>query len=219
MLEFFSPYIASILTIASLHFILVVMPGGDFAMTVRNSLLYSRTCGFMVACGISCGMFMHATYTILGIGLLIKSIPWLFYLLRFAGASYLCYVGVSSIVKKSDMKSMVSQKGRHDPQHNIWESFRNGFISNALNPMVILGLLGILGDHLEPTTPKAILAFYGFEIVIIPFLWFSFVAFCFSNSSIRNAFMRLGHTLDVIMGSALVGFAFKSYYEIVKDLI
>ena len=73
----------------------VISPGADFAMVTRTSLLRSRSAGLWVALGIGCGVLVHVGYTLLGLGVLLQSLPWLFTLLKWAGAAYLVWLGIS----------------------------------------------------------------------------------------------------------------------------
>jgi threonine/homoserine/homoserine lactone efflux protein len=73
----------------------VISPGADFAMVTRTSLMESRRAGLWVALGIGCGVLIHVAYTLLGLGMVLQRLPWLFNLLKYAGAAYLVWLGIS----------------------------------------------------------------------------------------------------------------------------
>lgn len=72
----------------------VISPGADFALVTRTSLMESRRAGLWVALGIGSGVLIHVAYTLLGLGLVLQRLPWLFDLLRYAGAAYLVWLGI-----------------------------------------------------------------------------------------------------------------------------
>ena len=77
----------------------VISPGADFAMVTRTSLLESRRAGLWVALGIGCGVLVHVAYTLLGLGVLLQRLPWLFTLLKWAGAAYLIWLGIQPVAR------------------------------------------------------------------------------------------------------------------------
>lgn len=77
------------LTVFSLGLIAVISPGPDFALTLRNSLAYSRQAGICTAMGITVGHIVHATYCLVGIGAIISRSILLFNIIKWLGAAYL----------------------------------------------------------------------------------------------------------------------------------
>src|SRR3990167_823924 len=69
-------YLSSILSLVGLVMIALISPGPDFAIVVRNSLIYSRKTGLFTALGIALGILVHVSYTLLGLGLVIAKNPW-----------------------------------------------------------------------------------------------------------------------------------------------
>lgn len=62
---------ANWLTVFSLGMVAVMSPGPDFALTLRNSLVYTRKTGIYTALGITVGNIVHVTYCLIGIGAII----------------------------------------------------------------------------------------------------------------------------------------------------
>jgi threonine/homoserine/homoserine lactone efflux protein len=73
-------------------------PGPDFAMVVRNAILYSRRAACFTALGIGAGLGVHTLYSVLGLAVVIAGSATLFGVIKYAGAAYLCYLGVRSIM-------------------------------------------------------------------------------------------------------------------------
>ena len=216
-----SAYLASFLAIASIHLAAVMSPGPDVTLTIRNSLLYSRKVGLAGALGTTTGIFIHLTYTVFGIGYLVVNMPWLMNTIRVGGAIYLLYLGYQSFAK-SGADSGQSQTDEFDkdkvegPALSPFKAYRIGVINNLLNPMVILLFIGILSAYITPTTPPVVQGLYGLMMITLTFTWFSFVALFFSIDKIRLQFLKMGHWLERIAGSALILFGLKVAYLTAK---
>eukprot|EP00952_Eustigmatos_sp_NYUAD-ZCMA_P007681 32406-Eustigmatos_ZCMA.PRE.1 len=87
-------YLGEFLALAAIHFLAVVAPGPDFAVTIRQSVLYGRRLGIATAVGIGAGISVHVIYTLLGVGALMHTTPWLLSAAELVGGAYLLYLGV-----------------------------------------------------------------------------------------------------------------------------
>lgn len=59
-------YLREFLALAAIHFLAVVAPGPDFAVTIRQSVRFGRHAGIGTAVGIGAGISVHVIYTLLG---------------------------------------------------------------------------------------------------------------------------------------------------------
>src|SRR5690242_773964 len=90
------------LAITLLIVLAAISPGPDFALVVKNSLAYKRTAGIYTALGVSCSLGIHATYSILGLAIIISKSLLLFSLIKYLGAAYLIYIGAQSLLAKRE---------------------------------------------------------------------------------------------------------------------
>lgn len=212
-----STYLASFLAIASIHLAAVMSPGPDVTLTIRNSLLHSRKVGMAGALGTTTGIFIHLAYTIFGIGYLVVNMPWLMNTIRVAGAVYLLFLGYQSFKASAQSPTDDFDKDKlSGPKLSPWKAYRVGVINNLLNPMVILLFIGILSAYITPETPTVIQGLYALMMVTLTFSWFTFVALFFSIDKIRLQFLKMGHWLERIAGSALILFGLKVAYLTAK---
>lgn len=84
-------YLSEFFALALIHFLAVVSPGPDLAITTANSIRYGRKIGVLTAIGIGCGISIHVIYSLAGLSFL-QNHPLLFSLIRLAGAGYLLYL-------------------------------------------------------------------------------------------------------------------------------
>lgn len=83
-------YLSEFVALAQVHFLAVVSPGPDLAITTANSVRYGRKVGILTAIGIGCGISIHVIYSLTGLSFL-QHHPILFSLIRLVGAGYLLY--------------------------------------------------------------------------------------------------------------------------------
>jgi len=199
---------SAFLTIALIHFLAVISPGPDFAIITRNSLIYSRRTGIFTAAGLGCGIILHATYSLLGIGLVISKSILLFNTIKWIGALYLIYIGWKSLTAKH--RTVTVDTVVHERKDlTIAEAFRTGFLCNALNPKATLFMLALFTQVIDPSTSLLTQMGYGLYMGIATFIWFSFVASVFSLGPIKAVFARIQGSVERVMGAVLIALGIK----------
>lgn len=104
MQEFFS--------ISFLIILAAISPGPDFAMVIKNSLLYSRRAGIYTALGVSVSLLIHAVYCILGLALVISRSLLAFSIIKYLGAAYLIYIGIKGFLAKREVICLENKRRR-----------------------------------------------------------------------------------------------------------
>lgn len=203
----FLAYLPSILSVTAMQMIGLISPGPDFAIVVRNSLLHSRSLALLTAFGIACGIMVHVTYILLGLGAIIAKTEWLLTGLKMVGAGYLSYLGIKGLRSSTGLKT-APQKVTALNLSPV-EAWRSGFLTNALNPKAMLFILSLFSLNVTDQTPQILLIFYAVMIFITTLIWFTFVAFCLSNERSRIFFSRYRHWIDRITGAFLLLMALK----------
>ena len=190
------------LTVFAVSLIAVVTPGPDFALTLRNSLVYSRRAGVYTAIGVGAGNLVHATYSLIGIGAVISQSILLFNVLKWVGAAYLIYLGVKSLKAKKVVLSQESVERRRDIK--LWAAFRIGFLGNLLNPKATLFFLALFTQIVQPSTPMLVQAVYGLTVSVLALIWFALVAVVFTQQAFKNRILSFSHWLERLTGAALI---------------
>ncbi|HYG42864.1 MAG TPA: LysE family transporter, partial [Bordetella sp.] len=101
-------YLSQLLTLSGIVLLACISPGPDF-VAVTSHALNDRRSGMFVGLGIACAVVVWASLAILGFGLLIKELFWLYETIRLAGAAYLIYLGARML--------MASFKARNSEPH------------------------------------------------------------------------------------------------------
>jgi RhtB (resistance to homoserine/threonine) family protein len=195
-------YFSALITVTSIAIVMVISPGQDFAMITRNSLIYSRRAGVLGAMGISAAIWLHVTYSLAGIALIISQSDTLYTGIKYAGAIYLLYLGFKGLAYK---KTLAKNKEfiKNNQKISDMEAFQAGFISNALNPKTTLFFLSIFTQVVTPDTPIFIQLIYGAIISAAHFIWFVIVAVILSSKVVTSQIDSFKIWIERTMGIIL----------------
>jgi len=195
------------LMVLAMGWLVVVVPGPNFAMTLRNSLTRSRRAGLFTAFGVSLGGVGHVTYSLIGIGLLISQSIFLFNTLKRLGALYLIYLGIRALLaRKHDQPS--PQRATAAPLGDL-AALRMGFLTCILNPKATLFFFSLFTQVIRPGTPRPVQALYGLTIVACELTWYTFVALASSHRAIRGIFDTASHWVERATGVLMIGFGLR----------
>ena len=110
-----------------------------------RSLAQGRRAGIISALGIAIGCLFHIGAAALGVAVLLRSVPEAFTVVRLIGAGYLSYLGVGLILRARQGERDVAVAPASD-----MAIFRQGVITNVLNPKVALFFLAFLPQFIDP---------------------------------------------------------------------
>ena len=190
-----------LITVATITLLAVVSPGADFAMVTRNSMVLSRRAGVLTATGIALGVLIHVAYSMAGIGLLISKSIVLFSLIKFAGAAYLIYLGITMMrAKKADL----AEASTEPAALSDFDALKTGFFTNALNPKTTLFVVSLFTQVISPQTPLLVQLGYGAFMSLAHLVWFVLVAFAFSSEMARRVVASSRHLVERGIGAVLV---------------
>lgn len=193
--------------------LLVMLPGPDFALVSRVSLLDGARQGMAAACGVALGITVHTACAIAGISAAIAASAPLFRLLKYAGAAYLFWLGVQSLRQKA--RPLGAEEGQEavvacGHQVSTRRAFRQGFLTNALNPKAILIFLTLLPQFMAPAADVAPqLLEMGAIIAVECLVWYLFLAQILG--SVRRVFgnPRFQLWLHRVTGAVFLGFGLR----------
>lgn len=181
-----TPTLIELGAVATITILAVISPGADFAMVTRNSIIYGRAAGLSSSLGIATGVQLHVFYTMIGVGFLIRSSPDIFLIIKLIGALYLIYMGWQTFISDQTSKENKTTKEGVTPKNSLGTAFKNGFLTNALNPKTTLFVLSVYTQIVDPGTSIPIQLSYGLFMSLAHFFWFSLVSMFFSKNEIRD---------------------------------
>ena len=173
-------YWPEFLTIVVAHALAVASPGPDFAIVLRQSLRHGRRTALWTSVGIGCGLSIHITYCLLGLGLFLQHSAVALTTVKWLGAAYLAWVGVQALRSSNDggPGSRPAAVGReadppakprsddmdlstNDTAPTARAAWTTGFLVNVLNPKAALFFIALFPLAVSVTTPKWIQVGYG----------------------------------------------------------
>jgi RhtB (resistance to homoserine/threonine) family protein len=202
-----SPF-AEFTTLAVLHALAVISPGPDFAIVLRQSVVHGRRVALATSAGIGSGIVVHVLYSVLGLGLLLRTSPRVLEVIQIVGAAYLLWLGIQSLRARPRSDVAAEASPQVDASGvGVRRAFITGFLTNATNVKATWFFLSVFTVVVSPQTPRWLQGAYGAWMAVTTTLWFSLVSFGFSQPAVRRAFLRRGHWFDRAMGVVLIALA------------
>lgn len=196
----------SFLAFLGISTLVIVTPGPDTAMTVRNTLLGGRSGGIFTALGVATGQAIWALATSIGIvALLVASEP-VFNAVKFAGAAYLIFLGAQALWSAwRGTAPIVHGEIRAARGLTARAGFVQGLISDLGNPKMAVFFTSLL-PQFAPREGDVFgtLVLLGLVFCAITFVWLAFYAVAIAR---LTAFLRrsaIRRTLDGLMGTVLI---------------
>jgi threonine/homoserine/homoserine lactone efflux protein len=193
--------------------VLIVIPGPDFAVVTKNTLVGGRRRGRWTALGVSSSNLVQGTAAAFGLSALIVKVQPLFEAIKWAGVAYLAYLGVQAL--RSARRGEYAPLDGDDPSgaaKNVAQSvagWRQGFISNITNPKVLIFYLAVLPQFLTPDAGLGWLLVLAWSHAVLSLAYL--LVLITGLHSARRLLMRrkVRRSLDATTGAVLLGFGAK----------
>lgn len=164
--------------------LLNLTPGQDTFYILGASIAQGRRVGIASALGICSGCVVHTLAAAAGLSAILATSATAFVVVKLAGAAYLIYLGVRYIMTRHHDVAVSPAAMSRD----AWKAFRQGVITNVLNPKVALFFLAFLPQFIDRESPEKIAAFValGLTFVATGTAWCLFLAL--GAASVRRFF-------------------------------
>jgi RhtB (resistance to homoserine/threonine) family protein len=182
-----------------------VIPGADFAMVLRQSVVHGRREALFTSAGIAASILVHGTYTLLGVGVIVGQSLLLFNILKWAGAAYLVYLAISAL--RSPPPQAPEVIGEAGMRKGDMSAFALGFLTNLLNPKAVLFFLALFTSLVSVRTGGEAKVIYVGSMSLMLFAWFALVSVFFTTPSIRQGFFRAGRWFNRVTGITFLALA------------
>lgn len=199
-----SAFLAGWLTVAGAAVLVIMSPGPNMAMTLRNSVVRSRSAGVNTAVGLALGDAVHVAYCLMGIAVVISQSILLFNVIKWAGAAYLIFIGIKSLrARRPDPQRTTVTQSPPEPMSAL-AAIRSGFLTSLLNPKVTLFFLALFTQVISPETPLLVKILYGLTVVVIELGWCALVALFVSMAPVKRRFDAVAHLIERVTGTVLI---------------
>lgn len=185
-------------------------PGIDTAVATRMVVAGGRSAGIAAAFGIALGVLWQSTLAGLGLVAIFTAMPYVFNIVKYAGAAYLIYLGIRALY--DSVRRIQAEDNL--PSVKASRAFVAGFLGDALNPKITIFIVTFYPQfidtaHLDDLLPYVLLgATYAF-IALIWYIIYAFIA--------MKLLGRLGRNFGIIMtrvsGLVLLGMGLLSFFN------
>lgn len=190
------------------------VPGPDLALIVRYGSR-SSSLGRAAALGILSGLCVHMLASVLGLSALLQHSAAAFMVVKILGAGYLFLLGLQALLSairtnevphlvhaaELDNPVEVTERGNHR-----YRAFRQGFVTNILNPKAILFFVSLLPQFIDPGGPVlGQTVFLGAATVFFGASWWFIMIALIGRVRKLLARRQVRRVLDAFTGVAFVG--------------
>lgn len=140
------PDFATLALFAAAALALCATPGPDMLLIASRSVSQGKASGFATLAGIQVGTYCHALAAALGLSQLFLVVPVAYDVVRYAGAAYLLYLAWQAFRSSGAIRPPAAG-GRRYP---IGVVFRQGLLTNLLNPKMALFVLALFPQFVDP---------------------------------------------------------------------
>ena len=189
--------------------ILNLTPVADTMFILTRSISQGKNAGLISVAGIMSGCIVHVLCAAFGLSLVLSRSVIVFTMVKWAGALYLIYLGIKTLTEKNKVFETSA------PEYagvNLVRTYRQGVLTNVLNPKVALFFLSFLPqfinpDHVNGPVPFLIL---GATFLVTGTLWCLFLTFTAASmtNTLRNNKMA-GTLLQKFSGIIFIGFGLR----------
>jgi threonine/homoserine/homoserine lactone efflux protein len=184
--------------------LVIVTPGPDTALTVRNALLGGRGAGIATAGGVALGLAVWTAAASAGLAALLVASEPAFVAVKLGGAAYLVFLGVQTLVHA--LRGRPPEKGgRETARLRPSAALRQGLLNDLGNPKIAVFFTTLL-PQFAPANGPAFLTLLAFGLLFcaMTFAWLCVYSVAVARAGRALRRPRIRRALDAIMGAALV---------------
>jgi threonine/homoserine/homoserine lactone efflux protein len=177
--------------------LVIVTPGQDTALTIRNTLMGGRTAGVFTAIGVSAGQATWTVATSLGVGALLVASEPAFLALKLVGGAYLVFLGVQTLWRRGKVLPLALGGGRVGSR----TALRQGVLSNLGNPKMLAFFTSLLPQF---ASSFAGLLALGLTFCAMTLLWLSLYSVVVTKAGALLRRERVRRTIEAVTGTVLI---------------
>jgi len=186
--------------------LLIITPGPDTALTIRNTLRGGWRAAWFTAFGVGLGTLFWVGCAVYGVVLILERSPTAFMALKLGGAAYLAYLGARSLMAARTVRpaNVENPDESRDRSSSDWAPFRQGLFSNLLNAKTGLFFITLLPQFVTVADPpsRAIAMVIAYEAMVIS--WLGAYGYVVSRAARTVASPRFRRALEAATGLVLV---------------
>jgi threonine/homoserine/homoserine lactone efflux protein len=188
----------ALLTVFGVFIPALLLPGPDFVGVVRSALTRGTAAGLRTALGVSVGLVMFATLSLLGLSAVLAEYQWLTWFIRVLGGAYLIYLGVMLVrapPRAAEEGAETAVKGG---------AFVFGLSVTLTNPKAVVLFASVFATAVTPETPGWWMALAIALVFASALSWYSLVACFMASDVVARRFRNARRTIERVAGVCFV---------------
>lgn len=179
-------------------------PGPSLALVIKNTVNGGVAKGYATSISHGLGVALYAAITATGVAVIIVNTPMLFTLIQYAGAAFLLYLGIKSLLSK---KSELTQFEQSTTPANTINGWRDGFLIAFLNPKLAIFFIALFSQFLSSESSEEQKVIMTLTVGTLDALWYCFVTLLLSKGNVINKLKENSHIVDKVTGCFLIALA------------
>jgi len=200
--------LGQLLAFLGVSLVVIVTPGPDTALTVRNTLTGGRSSGVSTAFGVVSGQTIWVAATSAGLAALLVASEPAFLALKLVGGAYLVLLGLQALSSAARRTGHGSSVGGRGPLSRA-VAYRRGLVSNIGNPKMAVFFTSLLPQFAPRAAGFWGLAALGLVFCLLTLLWLSSYAVVVARVGDLLRRSRVRRVLDGATGTVLVAFGLR----------
>ncbi len=178
----------------------LLLPGPDFVAVVRSSMTHGTRAGLLTTVGVTLGLSLYATLSLLGLSAVLAKYQWLTWAVRVAGGGYLVYLGIRLL--RARPQAIEIDAARAPSRHR---AVLFGFLVTLTNPKAVVLFASVFATAVTPATPAWLMAVMIGLVGTSSLVWYGCVSLFMSAGPVVRRFQRARHWIERAAGVCFVG--------------
>ncbi len=178
----------------------LILPGPDFVAVVRSSMTRGTRAGLLTTLGVSMGLCLYATLSLLGLSAILVQYQWLTWTVRVLGGCYLIFLGIRLLRAKAQPIE-VDEAARPVGKRAILF----GFLVTLTNPKAIVLFASVFATAVTASTPLWLMGLMIALVTASSLLWYTCVSLFMSSGPVVRRFQRARHWIERAAGVCFIG--------------
>ena len=178
----------------------LLLPGPDFVAVVRSSMTHGTRAGLLTTLGVSTGLCLYASLSLLGLSAILVKYQWLTWTVRAAGGAYLIYLGLKLLRARPQA---IELGGAARPPGKRAILF--GFLVTLTNPKAIVLFTSVFATAVTASTPLWLMGTMIAIVTLSSLTWYSCVSLFMSSGPVMRRFQRARHWIERAAGVCFIG--------------
>jgi threonine/homoserine/homoserine lactone efflux protein len=193
--------------------LLIVTPGPDTALVIKNALGSGWRASSMTALGIALGSLVWGLAAVLGLAVLLEESVTAFTIFKLAGAAYLVYLGVRTIAGTLRSKDATGQLRASVNRVSDFVAFRQGLVNNLLNPKAGAIFATALPQFViwSDSPMRLMLMMVAYEAILL--VWLNIYGYAISQARRSRIGKGLSTAVERLMGAVLIALGVRLAFE------